>query len=237
MEKIGAKLEDAYMRREIEYKDRGILNALLSALYRLNNRFVRKVIRKFIRRQSGGLYSKTLRELLSKYHGVQIGMYSMILEDHYAELPKGTTVGRYCSLAEGLVVLTGSHPPRHKSTHAFFYNPMLGYVDKVGIKRRTSLTIGHDVFIGSNVMILPNVTSIGTGSVIAARSVVIKDVPPFTIVGGNPAKFIAYRFSEDTIQKIMASKWWEKDIEELYASDSEFETFLRTLEEGQKQSE
>ena len=100
----------------------------------------------------------------------------------------------------------------------------------MGIKRRTELTIGHDVYIGMNVIILPNVTRIGTGAVIAAGSVVIKNVPPFAIVGGNPAKLIRYRFSEETIKKILASKWWEKDIDQLHADSSEFYTFLSPLE-------
>ena len=168
-----------------------------------------------LKRKGAGYYSKTLRALLSKYHGVQIGMYSMYKLDHYAQLPRGTTVGRYCSLAEGLLVINGSHPVRHKSTHAFFFNPDMGCVDRLLIERRESLTIGHDVYMGSNVTILPNVKSIGTGAVIAAGSVVIKDVPPFAIMGGNPAKLIKYRFSEETIKKLMESKWWEKDIDQL----------------------
>jgi len=151
--------------------------------------------------------------------------------DHYAKLPWGTTVGRYCSLAKGLVVINGGHPVGHKSTHAFFFNPHLGYVDKLLIERRKSLTIGHDVYMGSNVTILPNVKSIGTGAVIAAGSVVIKDVAPYAIVGGNPAMLIKYRFSEETIKKLMESRWWEKDIDQLRADESEFKTFLRPLEE------
>jgi virginiamycin A acetyltransferase len=162
---------------------------------------------------------------------VQIGMYSMYRLDHYSKLPRGTTVGRYCSLAKGLLVLDGSHPVRHKATHALFFNPDLRYVDRLLIERRKSLTIGHDVYIGANVTLLPNVTFIGTGSVIAAGSVVVKDVPPFAIVGGNPAKLIKYRFSDETIHTIMVSKWWEKDIDDLFADDAEFKTFLKPLEE------
>lgn len=179
-----------------------------------------------LRQKGAGLHSKMLRKLLLKYHGVEVGMYSMNTGNHYAQLPPGTVIGRYCSLAKGLLVINGSHPANLKSTHSFFFNPDLGYVDELLIKRRKGLTIGHDVYIGLNAIILPEVTSIGTGAVVAAGSVVIEDVPPFAIVGGNPAKLLKYRFSEETIKKIMASKWWEKDIEDLAANESEFKSFL-----------
>jgi virginiamycin A acetyltransferase len=220
------------MTKEMEYKDLKISGALLSVCYRINNRFLRKAIRKLLlMREGGGLYSKTLRKLLSQYHGIEIGMYSMFRSDHYANLPRGTTVGRYCSLAEGLLVINGSHPVRHKSTHALFFNPACGgYVEKLLIPRRTSLIIGNDVYIGSNVMILPNVTSIGTGAVIAAGSAVVKNVPPFAVVGGNPAKIIKYRFSQQVIDHITKSAWWEKDIDELKADEKEFAKFLQPLE-------
>lgn len=90
--------------------------------------------------------------------------------------------------------------------------------------------IGHDAYIGLNVTIMPSVTSIGNGSVIAAGSVVVKDVPPFAIVGGNPAKIIKYRFSQQMIDQITQSAWWDKDINEIKENPSEFESFLKNLE-------
>jgi len=202
---------------------------LLLTIYGLNSRSVRKLLRMImVRRKGAELYSRTLRIIFSRYHGVDVGMYS------YGwfgpTFPPGTTVGRYCSLAKGLQVINGSHPVSCKSTHPFFYNPDLGYVDSLLIKRRTELSIGNDVYMGSNVTILPSVTSIGDGSVIAAGSVVIKDVPPFAIVGGNPAKLIRYRFSPKTVEKVMKSAWWEKDIKELKANNQEFSRFLKPLE-------
>lgn len=74
--------------------------------------------------------------------------------------------------------------------------------------------IGHDVWIGSRVTILGGVT-IGTGAIIAAGAVVNKDVPPYTIVGGVPAKIIRTRFSEDICSKLLESKWWELPDETL----------------------
>lgn len=211
------------------YKDNLIFDHILSCLYKINNRYLRKIIREIIfSREGAGYYSKTLRMLLYKYHNVEIGMYSR--GAFWADFPPGTKIGRYCSLAKGLIVINGSHPVSHKSTHAFFFNPTRGYVDKLLIERRTSLTIGNDVYTGTNVMILPNVKSIGTGAVVAAGSVVIKDVPPFAIVGGNPAKLIKFRFSENTIKDLLTSKWWEKDIQELKNDEKEFSSFLTKLE-------
>lgn len=146
----------------------------------------------------------------------------------WADLPPGTIVGHYCSLAKGLVVVNGSHPVKNKSTHAFFFNPDLGYADSLLIERRKSLNIGHDVYMGLNVTLLPNVTSIGTGAVIAAGSVVTKDVPPYAIVGGNPAKIIKYRFSEEKINELIQSAWWDKSIEEL--KENQFESFIKPFD-------
>ena len=93
-------------------------------------------------------------------------------------------------------------------------------------KRRTKLFVGNDVYIGLNVTILPSVSSIGDGAVIGAGSVVVKDVPPYAVIGGNPSKIIKYRFEQETIDKITESAWWEKDINELKADELEFASFL-----------
>ncbi|MCB0651354.1 MAG: CatB-related O-acetyltransferase [Saprospiraceae bacterium] len=74
--------------------------------------------------------------------------------------------------------------------------------------------VGNDVWIGYKATIMPGVT-IGDGAIIAAHSVVIKDVAPYSIVGGNPAKEIKKRFSEEKIEKLLALKWWDWDIEKI----------------------
>ena len=86
--------------------------------------------------------------------------------------------------------------------------------DLKGLKEIKKVSIGNDVWIGHNVIIVGNVT-IGNGAVLAAGSVVTKDVPPYTIVGGVPAKEIKKRFSDSVIQEIEALKWWDKPEEEL----------------------
>jgi acetyltransferase-like isoleucine patch superfamily enzyme len=211
------------------YKEPEWLVKLLFNIYKFQNRYLRKMIRAILlRRRWAELYSKTLRQIYLKYHGVEIGLYSYGAF-HPGFLP-GTIVGRYSSMPRDMLVINGSHPIAHRSCHPIFFNPNLGYVDRLLITRRTKLIIGNDVYIGLDVTIMPSVTSIGDGSVIAAGSVIVKDVPPFAIVGGNPAKIIRYRFRQDTIDKITKSAWWEKDIDELKKDEQEFASFLHPLE-------
>ena len=79
-------------------------------------------------------------------------------------------------------------------------------------EKKISIEIGNDVWIGSRATILEGV-NIGDGVVVAAGAVVTKDVPPYAIVGGVPARIIRYRFDEETIQNLLKMKWWEKDQE------------------------
>lgn len=202
---------------------------LCLALYKIENRYLRKLVRVILLSRRGAeVYSHTLREIYDKYHQVKMGLYSYGLLS--VEIPPGTVIGRYTSVARGLFVINGSHPIKRKSSHPFFFNPGFSFVDKLLIERRSKLVIGNDVYIGANVAIMPSVTLIGDGAVIAAGSVVVKDVPFFAVVGGNPAKLIKYRFNPETIERIIASQWWEKDIEELKADEQEFAGFLKDLE-------
>ena len=114
-----------------------------------------------------------------------------------------------------------NHPVDHLSLHPFFYNPALGYVD-TDIIPFTQLTIGHDVWIGYNAIILPRVTMIGNGAIVAAAAVVTKDIPPYAVVGENPATVIKYRFPRPVIERVEELAWWNKDIESLRASLDDF---------------
>ena len=84
--------------------------------------------------------------------------------------------------------------------------------------------VGNDVWFGYESVIMPGV-HIGDGAIIGTRSVVTKDVPPYTVVGGDPARFIRKRFDDDTIAKLMALKWWD-------LPDAEIRDFLPELING-----
>ncbi|MEN6433531.1 MAG: CatB-related O-acetyltransferase [Smithella sp.] len=172
--------------------------------------------------------SKTLRAIFHDYH-LDIGMYSYGGCFDVSNIPPGTVIGRYCSFSRHVYILSGNHPLSNKSMHPFFYNPHFGYVADLSITR-TKLVIENDVWIGQNAIILPSVNKIENGAAIAAGAVVTKNVPPFAVVAGNPAKIIKYRFPQEVIDDLLRTAWWNKDIDEIRNNRSEFESFLKPVE-------
>ena len=134
------------------------------------------------------------------------------------ELPGDFVVGRYCSIAPVVTVGDQEHPLTRISTHPFTTHRHMEILAKeeFGVDFQVckhtftgkSPKIGHDVWIGSGAVIKRGVT-IGTGAVIGAKALVTRDVPPFAIVGGIPAKIIRYRFDEVLIDRILKSAWWD----------------------------
>jgi acetyltransferase-like isoleucine patch superfamily enzyme len=125
-----------------------------------------------------------------------------------------TTLGRYCSIGDHVMVLT-DHPLGGLTTHPFAYEavfpspfdgPPVHSFEKL---RRT--TIGNDVWIGSGAKFKTGVT-IGDGAIVAAGAVVTKDVPPYAVVGGVPAKLIRYRFDQATIERLLRLQWWRYNL-------------------------
>lgn len=119
------------------------------------------------------------------------------------------SVGNYSSIADGVcIVAGGEHRLNWVTTYAFIENwKMKDLYSKIEKKSKGDIFIGSDVWVGSGAKILSGV-SVGHGAVVAAGSVVVKDVPPYAIVGGNPARLIRYRFAPDVIAKMMAIAWW-----------------------------
>jgi len=130
------------------------------------------------------------------------------------------SIGRYCSIAGGVRIGDHEHPTDWLSSSPFQYNPdrfsfseaandydVLTEEEELHNFRKSGPTIGHDVWIGSRVTVLRGVT-IGHGAVVASSAVVTKDVPPYAIVGGVPAKVIRYRFDEDQIAQLLDLAWW-----------------------------
>jgi acetyltransferase-like isoleucine patch superfamily enzyme len=98
--------------------------------------------------------------------------------------------------------------------HPVFYNSRLGFLTRDAIPDTSDnpLIIGHDVWIGDRVTILGGCRSIGNGAVLAAGAVVTRDVAPYSVVGGVPARVIKMRFPVDRIGELEASRWWEMDL-------------------------
>lgn len=116
-------------------------------------------------------------------------------------------IGAYCSIGNNVAIGDGEHPLVKVSTSGVFYT------DIYNTLTAKECIIENDVWIGAQSIIRRGVT-IGNGAVVGANSFVNKDVPPFAIVGGSPAKIIRYRFNEQQIAIITQSKWWELDKEE-----------------------
>jgi GT2 family glycosyltransferase/acetyltransferase-like isoleucine patch superfamily enzyme/2-polyprenyl-3-methyl-5-hydroxy-6-metoxy-1,4-benzoquinol methylase/predicted Zn-dependent protease len=125
-------------------------------------------------------------------------------------------IGRYCSIAANVkIYLGGNHRYNCVTTYPFASPPMnkdWPNANQRGLPTlpatKGDVVIGHDVWIGDDVVILSGIT-IGNGAVIAARTVVTKDVPPYAIVGGNPFKIISYRFSQEEIAMLLEMQWWD----------------------------
>lgn len=135
----------------------------------------------------------------------EIGMYSYTGEFSHITSAK---VGRYCSLSWNVTIGPGLHNYNRITAHPLLAVKRFGFVDKpVYSQYEKECVVGNDVWIGCNSVIMRGVT-IGDGVVIGANSVVTKDVPPYAIVAGSPARIIKYRFSEDIIKELLQLKWW-----------------------------
>jgi len=116
-------------------------------------------------------------------------------------------IGNYCSIANNVSIGQGEHALDKISTSSFFYNNSYEELTK------KDCVIGNDVWIGVDAIILRGVT-VGDGAVIGANSVVTKDVPPFAIVVGSPARVVRFRFPEKRIEEIIRSDWWSLNLDE-----------------------
>ncbi|MGO4406710.1 chloramphenicol acetyltransferase [Bosea sp. RAF48] len=166
-----------------------------------------------------------------------MGDYSYVVNDANVIY---TTIGKFCSIAAMTRINPGNHPMQRASQSHFTYRASAYFEDAqddaafFDWRRAHAVTIGHDVWIGHGAIVLAG-RNIGTGAVVAGGAVVTKDVAPYTIVAGNPARPVRQRFSEDVAERLQALAWWDWDHAQLRGALDDFrhlpvEAFLDTYE-------
>lgn len=139
---------------------------------------------------------------------------------NYPEFGDRLIIGKFCAIASGTKFIMGPANHRISSVTTYPFNVFGGawsertppHLDQ--LPHKGDIVIGNDVWIGRESVIMPGVT-IGDGAIIAAYSVVARDVEPYSVFGGNPARFLKRRFSESLINLLMELRWWDSDSEEL----------------------
>ncbi len=168
-----------------------------------------KKIKEFIKELRRPYYTNKKK----RYKNFSIGNYTYGSPKIYAN-PENFKIGKFCSIASDVVFYAGGE---HNYNWISSYNFSPKFKCIPCTKSKGDVIIGNDVWLADGVLVLSGVT-IGDGAVIAARSVVTKDVKPYEIVGGNPARHIKFRFSESQINSLLEIKWWNWDIEKIKAN-------------------
>jgi len=153
-----------------------------------------------------------------------MGDYSYVVNDANVIY---TTIGKFCSIAAMTRINPGNHP-MHRASQSHFTYRAAAYFDDAeddeaffDWRRAHAVTIGHDVWIGHGAIVLAG-RSIGTGAVVAGGAVVTKDVAPYTIVAGNPARPVRPRFAENIAERLQNLAWWDWEHARLRAALDDF---------------
>lgn len=184
-----------------------IIKWKIGALFSKTNHFSANVINSQLHKSSA--ICKRVRA-----YNVKIDKYTYVARN---TLIQNTVIGSYCSISEGCNIGMPSHPAYNVSTSPVFLNGknyLKKHFSNVEYEDCPITYIGNDVWIGAHAQIKSGI-KVGNGSIIGAGAVVTKDVPPYAIVGGVPAKLIKYRFDESTCKKLNDTKWWDLPDEDL----------------------
>ena len=144
-------------------------------------------------------------------HNVNVDSYSYVAKNSNMS---NLSIGKFCSIGPNFCCGLGLHPTNGVSTSPMFYSlakqngTALCHEDKYQETKHT--IIGNDVFIGANVTVIDGV-KIGDGAVVGAGAVVVKDIPPYAVAVGVPAKVVKYRFSNEIVSELMEKKWWNDE--------------------------
>lgn len=130
-------------------------------------------------------------------------------------------IGSFCSFAYGVILISSGEHNYSAISNFPFYSKILNKGDEEDTFSKGPIIIGNDVWVGANATILSGVT-IGDGAVIAAGSLVVKDVPPYAIVGGVPAKVIKFRFTQEIISCLLEIRWWDMEDDLLIKNIDDF---------------
>lgn len=148
------------------------------------------------------------------------------------------SIGKFCYIGGGTKIILGAeHHPEWVSTYPFRIRfEMEGALEDGQPKTKGNITIGNDVWIGSYTTILSGI-QIGDGAIIEPNSMVVKNVPPYAVVGGNPAIVIRKRFTEEEIQDLLEIQWWNWDIRRIKKNipllhDNDIGEFIRLAKTG-----
>lgn len=163
----------------------------------------------------------------NEINGVKVGRFTYGYEKHCFKGTYLKSIGAFCSINGSAKLGVGSHPHTWITSHPITYLDESNMTGEEGIKGITKISndildkiyaaeiiVGNDVWVGANTVILPGVT-IGDGAVIGAGAIVTKDVAPYAIVGGVPARLIKYRFNENQIKILQSTQWWNWDLEKI----------------------